>query len=285
MVSLERMAEVLDTTPEKVRDIGLSMGLPPHVTPPAEYQQRGYISIIRRNWHLLPYEQLLRIARLGRRQARLHAQRRRLSLDQAGLSEACLSASCAMPSRTRPLRNDASRSRPLSRRSSRRNSPNPARRDLTSFAIWRLPTPERSQPPASSSGDAEEDPLPLLLLRPLRRSAAQPRTGPLSGRTAPAVVRSRRQRRLAARGAASACPERDLSRDGRRSRTKDRQFAATGRSREEIRHRRLPLYERAKGHGGLILSRQRAPQGRSGRRPFRPCALPLPRSASGSRIR
>ena len=37
------------------------MGLPPHRTPPAEYQQRGYITIIRRNWHLLPYEQLLQL--------------------------------------------------------------------------------------------------------------------------------------------------------------------------------------------------------------------------------
>ncbi len=61
MVSLERMAEVLGTTPEKVRQVGESMGLPAHRTPPAEYQQRGYITIIRRNWHLLPYEQLLRL--------------------------------------------------------------------------------------------------------------------------------------------------------------------------------------------------------------------------------
>lgn len=59
LASLERMASVLDTTPANVRDIGRSMGLPPHVRPPAEYQQRGYISIIRRNWHILPYEQLL----------------------------------------------------------------------------------------------------------------------------------------------------------------------------------------------------------------------------------
>ncbi len=59
MVSLERMAEVVGTTPEKVRSIGLSMGLPEHVRPPAAYQERGYISLIRRNWHLLPYEQLL----------------------------------------------------------------------------------------------------------------------------------------------------------------------------------------------------------------------------------
>ncbi len=61
MVSLERMAEVLGTTPEKVRQMGDSMGLPAHRTPPAEYQQRGYITIIRRNWHLLPYEQLLQL--------------------------------------------------------------------------------------------------------------------------------------------------------------------------------------------------------------------------------
>ncbi len=61
MVTLERMAEVLGTTPEKVRAIGESMGLPPHRRPPAEYQQRGYITIIRRNWHLLPYEQLLQL--------------------------------------------------------------------------------------------------------------------------------------------------------------------------------------------------------------------------------
>ncbi len=61
MVSLERMAGVLGTTPEKVRQVGESMGLPAHRTPPAEYQRRGYITIIRRNWHLLPYDQLLQL--------------------------------------------------------------------------------------------------------------------------------------------------------------------------------------------------------------------------------
>ncbi len=58
-VSLERMAEVLDTTVDNVRKIGQSMGLPPHIKPTSEYQQLGYISLIRRNWHLLPYDQLL----------------------------------------------------------------------------------------------------------------------------------------------------------------------------------------------------------------------------------
>lgn len=58
-VSLERMAEVLDTTAKNISEIGYSMGLPTHVPPNSDYQQRGYISIIRRNWHLLSYEQLL----------------------------------------------------------------------------------------------------------------------------------------------------------------------------------------------------------------------------------
>jgi len=35
------------------------MGLPPTATIPPEMKSRGYITLIRRNWHLLPYDQLL----------------------------------------------------------------------------------------------------------------------------------------------------------------------------------------------------------------------------------
>ena len=35
------------------------MGLPPSGRIPSEMRQRGYITIVRRNWHLLPYDQLL----------------------------------------------------------------------------------------------------------------------------------------------------------------------------------------------------------------------------------
>jgi hypothetical protein len=55
------MAEVIETTPEKVREIGRSMGLPPHIRKDDRFGKRAYISIIRRNWHLLPYDQLLRL--------------------------------------------------------------------------------------------------------------------------------------------------------------------------------------------------------------------------------
>ena len=58
-VSLERMAQTVGTTPRKIRQVGLSMGLPEKVGPIAEFKTRGYVTIIRHNWHLLPYEQLL----------------------------------------------------------------------------------------------------------------------------------------------------------------------------------------------------------------------------------
>jgi hypothetical protein len=59
LVETERLAQVLDTTPENVRAVAESLGLPPAAPIPPEQHARGYITAIRRNWHLLPYEQLL----------------------------------------------------------------------------------------------------------------------------------------------------------------------------------------------------------------------------------
>ncbi|MBN2377146.1 MAG: hypothetical protein JXD22_12140 [Sedimentisphaerales bacterium] len=58
-VGLEKMAEVLGTDEGTVEEVGLSMGLPRYVEPGSVYMDRGYISIIRRNWHLISYEQML----------------------------------------------------------------------------------------------------------------------------------------------------------------------------------------------------------------------------------
>ena len=58
-VSAERMAKTVGTTAEKIREIGLSMGLPGKIRNVEEFQPRGYVTIIRHNWHLLPYEQML----------------------------------------------------------------------------------------------------------------------------------------------------------------------------------------------------------------------------------
>ncbi|MCF6287535.1 MAG: hypothetical protein L3K26_20485, partial [Candidatus Hydrogenedentes bacterium] len=59
LVSPQRLAEVVNTSPEKITDIATSMGLPADPVIPSGMMKQGYITIIRRNWHILPYAQLL----------------------------------------------------------------------------------------------------------------------------------------------------------------------------------------------------------------------------------
>ncbi|MFH1738399.1 MAG: hypothetical protein ABIH23_05280 [bacterium] len=59
VVEAERLAKVLDTTADNVRAVAESMGLPPQQPVAATDRDRIYITLIRRNWHLLPYDQLL----------------------------------------------------------------------------------------------------------------------------------------------------------------------------------------------------------------------------------
>lgn len=59
LVPLERMARVVGAVPEALLALARAMGLPgpPEITP--DQQKRSCLTVIRRNWHLLPYEQLL----------------------------------------------------------------------------------------------------------------------------------------------------------------------------------------------------------------------------------
>ena len=56
-----KLAKLLGTSEDNVLAIAKSMGLPPAAAIPPEMKTRGYITLIRRNWHLLPYEQLLEL--------------------------------------------------------------------------------------------------------------------------------------------------------------------------------------------------------------------------------
>ncbi len=69
IVPVERLAAVLETTQENVLGLARDMGLrvPPQVEP--QWLSRGYVTIIRDNWHLLPYDQLLDL--LGWTEAKL----------------------------------------------------------------------------------------------------------------------------------------------------------------------------------------------------------------------
>ncbi|MFT3703511.1 MAG: hypothetical protein QM802_14200 [Agriterribacter sp.] len=59
LVPVERIALTVGATPKQVHALAAAMGLPPAKTLSAEFNKQIYITVIRRNWHLLPYNQLL----------------------------------------------------------------------------------------------------------------------------------------------------------------------------------------------------------------------------------
>ncbi len=56
-----KLAMILGASELDVTALAESMGLPPAPTIPTEMMERGYLTLIRRNWHLLPYNQLLEL--------------------------------------------------------------------------------------------------------------------------------------------------------------------------------------------------------------------------------
>ena len=67
LVPARKLAEVLETPVENVRALAESMGLPPQRAIEPEWNSpQGYITVLRRNWHLLPYDQLLTLLGITR---------------------------------------------------------------------------------------------------------------------------------------------------------------------------------------------------------------------------
>ncbi len=59
LVPVERMAQTVGTTVKELKSLAKWMGLPPYKTIGDDQWKRSYLTVIRRNWHLLPKEQLL----------------------------------------------------------------------------------------------------------------------------------------------------------------------------------------------------------------------------------
>lgn len=73
LVPKEKLAEVLSTSVEKVEDLARSMGLPAKQKLEPEWATaRGYITVLRRNWHLLPYEQLTELLDMSAEELKFH---------------------------------------------------------------------------------------------------------------------------------------------------------------------------------------------------------------------
>ncbi|MFA6242907.1 MAG: hypothetical protein WC655_18350, partial [Candidatus Hydrogenedentales bacterium] len=50
-----KIAKILGAAEQDIRAMAGSMGLPTDVAVEPVMRQRGYVTLIRRNWHLLPY--------------------------------------------------------------------------------------------------------------------------------------------------------------------------------------------------------------------------------------
>ena len=61
LVEKERLAEVVGATAADMADVAVQMGLAPDPVVLPEWKTKGYITVVRRNWHLLPYDQLLKL--------------------------------------------------------------------------------------------------------------------------------------------------------------------------------------------------------------------------------
>lgn len=61
VVDPAKLARILGASRTDIISLADSMGLPPASSVPPEIRERGYVTLIRRNWHLLPYDQLLEL--------------------------------------------------------------------------------------------------------------------------------------------------------------------------------------------------------------------------------
>ena len=63
-VPTEKMAEILGTDTEIVEELARNMGLRVPAKYNEGYRDRGFLTVVRNNWHLLPYEQILELTGL-----------------------------------------------------------------------------------------------------------------------------------------------------------------------------------------------------------------------------
>lgn len=72
LVPTAKLAQVVGATEEQIVGIAASMGLPSNRPVADKFKQQVYITIVRRNWHLLPMEQLLALIEMTPEQFTFH---------------------------------------------------------------------------------------------------------------------------------------------------------------------------------------------------------------------
>ena len=66
LVPVDRMARVVKARPEDLEAVACEMGLKPQTSVSPFWRRKGYISVVKRNWHLLPLEQLFEVLDMSR---------------------------------------------------------------------------------------------------------------------------------------------------------------------------------------------------------------------------
>ena len=66
LVEKTTLAETVGATADELTDVAVQMGLEAAPAVADDWRRKGYITIVRRNWHLLPYEQLLKVIGMTR---------------------------------------------------------------------------------------------------------------------------------------------------------------------------------------------------------------------------
>jgi len=70
LVPHERLAEVVGAKEGELEEIAAEMGLPRKVDVLSDWQTKGYITVLRRNWQILDYPQLIRLLGISREEMR-----------------------------------------------------------------------------------------------------------------------------------------------------------------------------------------------------------------------
>ena len=65
-----RLADAVGATEADLEEVAAQMGLPKKVDVLPEWRRKGYITVLRRNWHLLDYPQLLKVVDMTREELR-----------------------------------------------------------------------------------------------------------------------------------------------------------------------------------------------------------------------
>lgn len=70
LVDAATLADTVGAGVEDIRAVAQQMGLEPRPAVLPEWKRKGYITLVRRNWHLLPYEQILPLIGMTRQEFR-----------------------------------------------------------------------------------------------------------------------------------------------------------------------------------------------------------------------